>query len=62
MNTRLLFLSLSLPWFCRDMVFFDDWDLNLRDVGRLGVKGVHTPSGALTKTTWVGWSNGSIEA
>lgn len=28
-----------------DMLFHDDWELNLRDVGKLGVKGVHTPSG-----------------
>lgn len=33
------------------MIFFDDWDLNLIDVRRLGVKGVHTPSGAFT---WIG--------
>lgn len=34
------------------MIFFDDWDLNLRDVGRLGVKGVHTPSGAWNGVWW----------
>ncbi|KAM3567381.1 hypothetical protein VYU27_010472 [Nannochloropsis oceanica] len=30
---------------CRDMAFWDDWDLNCRDVGKLGVHCFHVPSG-----------------
>ncbi|TFJ79931.1 hypothetical protein NSK_008738 [Nannochloropsis salina CCMP1776] len=35
----------------REMAFWDDWDLNCRDVSRLGVYCCHVPSG-LTLSRW----------
>ena len=43
--------STGVPY--SDMIFFDDWTLNLGEVAQLGVLSIHTPRG-LTRDLWRG--------
>merc|ERR1711918_239975 len=38
-----LHIESGIPY--NEMVFFDDWDLNVREVSQLGVLGIYNPNG-----------------